>query len=99
MYILPSSIFYIQRIYKQFLLEFQCIITEVFLPRVLFFLRFKGDKGAWQRAPKRRRPGGVRGRGVRGVRGVGARRRINQEAAAERVAAAREQTDIQLKVC
>lgn len=36
---------------------------------------------------------------MRGVRGVGARRRINQEAAAERVAAAREQRDIQLRVC
>lgn len=35
---------------------------------------------------------------MRGVRGVGARRRINQEAAAERVAA-REQRDIQLRVC
>lgn len=43
-----------------------------------------------------RRPGGVRARGARGVRGVGARRRINQEAA-ERVAAAREQRDIQLR--
>lgn len=34
---------------------------------------------------------------MRGVRGVGARRRINQEAAAERVAAAREQRDVQLR--
>lgn len=46
-----------------------------------------------------RRPGGVRARGARGVREAGARRRINQEAAAERVAAAREQRGIQLRVC